>query len=371
MVSDVPVGVFLSGGFDSTAVTSILQKDSIQKIKTFTIGFEDGINEAPFAKEISNYLGTDHTEFICTTKEAQDIIPFLPYFYDEPFSDSSAIPTMLVSKIARSRVTVALSADAGDEIFLGYNSYLSFRKINKLIDVLKVSENNITSQLIKGFSHFVTKDSHLNYKLSFLYSILRAETSLQASLLREGMESIYSDLFNRMLKGIPYPPDLFTIDSSGFRDPLSVAMAIDYKCYLQNDILTKVDRATMSVSLEGREPLVDHRLVEFSARLPIEYKFDGITTKRIFRDIVHQYIPKKIMDRPKSGFTLPINSWLRNELSYLLDDFLDNSALHKTGIFDVKYVEFLVLQYRKEKLYDDSIIWKILQFQMWFARWIS
>ena len=148
-------------------------------------------------------------------------------------------------------------------------------------------------------------------------------------------------------------------------------MAIDYKCYLQNDILTKVDRATMSVSLEGREPLVDHRLVEFSARLPIEYKFDGITTKRIFRDIVHQYIPKKIMDRPKSGFTLPINSWLRNELSYLLDDFLDNSALHKTGIFDVKYVEFLVLQYRKEKLYDDSIIWKILQFQMWFARWIS
>jgi asparagine synthase (glutamine-hydrolysing) len=370
MVADVPVGVFLSGGYDSTCVTAILQKDSIQKIKTFTIGFEEGNNEAPFSREISKYLGTEHTEYICTTKEAQDTIPLLPFFYDEPFADSSAIPTMLVSKIARSQVTVALSADSGDELFAGYNSHILFNKNIKIIEALKIFNTNISAHLIGSISNFVAKNSHLRSKLSFINSLLLAEKNIRASLLREGMLSMYPDIFQRIMLNLTYPSDLFTVDSSHFRDPLSVALAIDYKCYLQNDILTKVDRASMSVSLEGREPLVDHRLLEFAARLPIEYKYDGITTKRIFKDIVHKYVPHEMMNRPKSGFTLPIYTWLRNDLSYMMDDHLSKIALNKPGIFNFKQIDSIINQFRKNKLYDESIIWKILQFQMWYNRWM-
>jgi len=371
MVSDVPVGVFLSGGYDSTAVTSILQKDSTQKIKTFTIGFEEGNNEAPFAKEISKFLGTDHTELICTTREAQATIPLLPYFYDEPFSDSSAIPTILVSKMARSSVTVALSADSGDELFAGYNSYISFNKNIKIIELLKLFDANIIAHIIASVSRFLTMDSHLKCQLNFISSILLAEKSIQASLVREGMLSLYADVFQRIMVNIPYPPEIFSVDSTEFKNPLSVALAIDYKCYMQNDILAKVDRASMSVSLEGREPLVDHRLLEFAARLPIEYKYDGHMTKKIFKDIVHKYVPKEMMNRPKAGFTLPIYDWLRNELSYLIDDFLCKKALDKTGIFNINNVDHYLNQFKKNKLYDESIIWKILQFQMWYAKWIS
>jgi len=370
MVADVPVGVFLSGGYDSTAVAAILAKNNRGKLKTFTIGFEEGNNEAPFAKEIAEFLGTEHTEFICTTKEAQDLIPDLPYYYDEPFADSSAIPTMLVSKLAKKHVTVALSADAGDELFCGYNGYRSIDRNIKTLAKFSWLNDRVTSFILASLSIFLKRESFLSHKINSLISILKVKGEQRVSVLHEQMQSLSSNTFKGLLRNIDYPENVLVENGSLFNDSLSVAMAIDYKNYLQNDILTKVDRATMSASLEGREPFVDHRILEFSAQLPIEYKFDGIQTKRILKDIVHKYIPKAMMDRPKTGFSLPIYSWLRDDLSFLLEEYLNDKALEETGIFNISYVDSLLVQFKNRKLHDESIIWKILQFQMWFKLWI-
>lgn len=370
MVADVPVGVFLSGGYDSTAVAAILQSNRTEKIKTFTIGFEQGNNEAPFAKETASYLGTEHTEYICKTKETQDIIPNLPYYYDEPFSDSSAIPTILVSKIAKSDVTVALSADAGDEIFGGYNSYLSYSRNSKVLAAIEIFNCEFIKSIIDYSTFFLPNKSLFYAKIKSLSSILNLDENQRYSTLRENMLSIQPNIFNSLLKNMSYPHNLYTVNNSSFDNPVSIAMAMDYKNYLHNDILTKVDRATMSVSLEGREPLVDHRLLEYAAKLPVEYKFKGAATKIIFKEIVHKYVPQEMMNRPKTGFSLPINDWLKSDLSYLIDEYLNKSALGNTGIFNVEYIENLVIDFRKNKLKDETLIWIILQFQMWHKKWM-
>lgn len=369
MVADVPVGVFLSGGYDSTAVAAILQKGRKDRIKTFTIGFEEGNNEAPYAKETAEYLGTDHTEYICTTKEAQAIVPRLPYYYDEPFSDSSAIPTMLVSKVARQQVTVALSADGGDETLCGYESHQAFNQLIFKVNKLKKINKVFSSIALKTILVFTPKRSRLYSKFSLLKNLLNAG-QMTAAELREQMLSMHPNVFKEILN-ISYPKDLFSISQKKFESPLSVAMAIDYQSYMQDDILTKVDRASMSVALEGREPLLDHRLIEFAARIPNSYKYDGQITKRILKDIVHEYIPKEMMERPKTGFTLPIYDWLRGDLSYLLDQYLSESSLLKSGIFNVLAVQKLITKFRRKQLHDESIIWKVLQFQLWYERWIE
>ncbi|MEO6546356.1 MAG: asparagine synthase C-terminal domain-containing protein, partial [Ferruginibacter sp.] len=372
MVADVPVGVFLSGGYDSTAVTAILQKDNTEKIKTFTIGFEEGNNEAPFAKETAEYLGTDHTEFICTAKEAQKIIPDLPYFFDEPFADSSAIPTILVSRLARQQVTVALSADAGDEVFAGYTRYADLGKklyqLNRLPDTIKPVASMVTALASRMVSN---KRPELKHKLHGVSKAIQSDRLKQSSVLFQLMNSLpksyRQDLF---LSRKPDYSTGYSIDTSGFHHELEIAMAVDYQLYLQNDILTKVDRATMSVSLEGREPLLDQRLVEFAAQLPFEYKYDGKTAKRILKDIVHEYIPKKMMDRPKSGFSLPIYVWLRGDLSYLFDEYLNEKAIGISGLFDTKFVMEQVRKFKNGSLHYDPFIWKMLMFQMWYKRWM-
>jgi len=373
LVSDVPVGIFLSGGYDSTAVTAMLQSNRTEKLKTFTIGFEEGINEAPFAKAIASYLGTDHTEYYCTTKEAQEIIPGLSYFYDEPFADSSAIPTILVSKLARESVTVSLSADAGDEIFAGYSTYKSFlndlSKIDRIPEFLKKG----LGQLLDASGMIMSDQSYLKYKLAVLSKVLRTDKAQQPiELLRNYPHIKLNNLISSKL--FLRKTDVYPTAYSGFCDKyvdnLSMSMAIDYVMYLQNDILTKVDRATMSVSLEGREPFLDHRIIEYVAQLPNEFKY-GITQKRILKDIVNQYVPEKLTNRPKAGFSIPLNSWLKGDLHYLLEDNLNKTACEKTGFFDPQYVIYLRDQFMKGKLYDTTIIWKILQFQMWYTRWMT
>lgn len=372
MVADVPVGVFLSGGYDSTAVTAILQNSTSSNLKTFTIGFEEGNNEAPFARKIANHLGTNHHEFTCTTKEAQEIIPSLPYYYDEPFADSSAIPTILVSRFAREYVTVALSADAGDELFAGYKSYPDLndklKLLNKIPDFLK----NPSSSLFSGLSSLVpATQPALHHKLDGISRALNSNKLQQAADLfriANSLPKIYSNhLFDQNSR--EYKTD-FELDTSDFNSEIEIAMAVDYQSYLQNDILTKVDRATMSVSLEGRDPLVDHRLLEFAARLPLKYKYDGKTTKKILKDIVYEYLPKDMMDRPKMGFSLPIYSWLRGELSYLIDEYLSKDELAKSGFFNVPFVAEQVDLFKKNKLHYSPLIWKFLMFQMWYKRWM-
>lgn len=373
MVADVPVGVFLSGGFDSTAVAAILQKHNNSQLKTFTIGFEGKHNEAPFAKETADYLGTSHYEYTCTTQEAQEIIPSLPYYYDEPFADSSAIPTMLVSRFARGHVTVALSADAGDELFAGYNSYSDLSQklklMNSIPDILKPSSAALFGRLSSLVPHSQAALKHKLYGLS--KSLNRDEFQQAADLFRlaNSLPQSYSDrLFNYNSGGYKTK---FDIDTAGFHDPSELALAVDYQSYLQNDILTKVDRATMSVSLEGRDPLVDHRLFEFSARLPFSYKYDGGRKKRILKDIVYDYLPREMMDRPKSGFSLPIYSWLRDDLSYLIDEYLNEEELFSSGLLNTPFLLKQVELFKENKLHYVPFIWKLLMFQMWYKEWMD
>jgi len=370
MVSDVPVGVFLSGGYDSTAVTAILQNDRSNKLKTFTIGFEEGNNEAPYAKDIAKYLGTDHTEHYCTTKEAQEIIPTLPFFYDEPFADSSAIPTILVSKLAKKEVSVALSADAGDEIFAGYDIYNTY--LNKLTLI-----NNIPEVARKTLGSFIkigslmTNNKRYKNRLDLMSNVFKVDKKLIPQALFKSYfissQEHNNNLFNFRSQ---YKNTSFDNDFLDFNDILSIPLAIDYTMYLQNDILTKVDRATMSVSLEGREPFLDHRIIEFVAQLPSEYKY-GKTQKMILKDIVHKYVPKALMDRPKSGFSVPLDSWLKNDLYYLINENLSPKAISESGLFNTEYVTKLINAFLRNEIDNRAIIWKLLQFQMWYKKWFS
>ena len=369
MIADVPVGVFLSGGYDSTAVAAILQKERTEKLKTFTIGFEEGNNEAPYAKQTAEYLGTDHLEYYCTPREAQDLIPELPYYFDEPFSDSSAIPTLLVSRLAKSKVTVALSADAGDELFAGYDSYRSLYRNVHLLKLTKYLNKHLTANIAERFSNLLKSESFLAQKLLYLRKVLLKRPQLRASLIHQGAQSLAYRIYENLMMNIAYPTDGLELNQDLFNDPISVGQAIDYNLYFPNDILTKVDRATMAVSLEGREPLVDHRLFEFVAQLPIEYKFDGTVSKKLLKDIVHDYVPKDMMDRPKRGFSVPIDSWLKGDLLPLLNDIYNEKKLKQTGFFNVAYALQLKKLFLNGKLHASSIIWKLLQFHLWHDQW--
>lgn len=373
MVADVPVGVFLSGGYDSTAVTAILQKDRTERLKTFTIGFEEGNNEAPFAKETALFLGTEHNEYFCSTKEAQDIIPYLPFYYDEPFADSSAIPTTLVSIMARKQVTVALSADAGDEVFAGYNSYpkmLAYsEKLNRIPSALKP----VASLFLKASKKFIsTSKPELRHKFNGIAEALQSNEKQQLADLVWKATCLPNDFASNIFaKKIGEYQTGYQIDTNDYRDGLSVLLAMDYDMYLENDILAKVDRATMSVSLEGREPLLDHRLLELAATLPSQFKYDGTVGKKILKDIVHEYIPKEMMERPKTGFSLPIYSWLQNDLSYLLDEYLNKMAIDESQLFNSNFVLNIVQQFRRGNFHYKTLIWKLLMFQMWYKKWMN
>ena len=373
MVADVPVGVFLSGGFDSSLVTALLQSDRTDPLKTFTIGFEEGNNEAPVAREISAHLGTDHTEHICTTKEAQEIIPQLPFFYDEPFGDSSAIPTMLVSRMAREKVTVALSADAGDEVFFGYTNYF---RLKHYFETSGRTPQPVRSVLraagALGVGAILKRQGVKGYQAgAFLESINPNRNEEASALFRKMNEKPVHYITSILRNGYTAFPSPFKVEVEGFREPMDIAMYTDYQSYLPDDILTKVDRATMSVSLEGREPLLDHRLIEFAAGLPLSYKFENGEGKRIIKDIVYEYLPKELMNRPKTGFTLPIYSWLRGDLSELIDEYLNENALKASGLFNVPFVLKEVERFRKGTMHYANIIWYLLMFQMWHKRWME
>lgn len=377
MVADVPVGVFLSGGYDSTCVTSLLQSNSTEKIKTFTIGTDDDkLNEAPFAREIANRLGTDHTEYYCTSKEALDIIPELPFYYDEPFADSSAIPTILVSRMARQKVTVALSADAGDEIFAGYNRYDYISRYGKKIQSIPGPMRKVAAKMMEVISSenipVLNKKANFHSRYDKLKNLLNDPSTAE---LLKNLNIVYTDAEIELIVNGKWSM-LNTQHTSKelrpeFYDPLSYMMAIDYKTYMVDDILQKVDRATMSTSLEGREPFLDQNIIEWAAQLPSNYKYHNGTKKYILREIVHQYIPKEIMDRPKSGFAIPVQDWLANELKPLVQHHFSTDALKEHGLFDLNAAQQIATDFlngRKEKYLK---VWYMLMFQMWYEKWMK
>ena len=377
MVSDVPVGVFLSGGYDSSCVTALLQANNTEKIKTFTIGVPDaGLNEAPFAKEIAGYLGTDHTEYYCTQKEALEIVPQLPFFYDEPFADSSAIPTSLVSKIARQKVTVALSADAGDEIFAGYNRYDYMAKyggkFKSIPGFIRKTTAAVMDVVPAAYIPYFNKKYLFTSRYEKVKSLFKdpSEQNLLMSITKQMNRDEIDNLFKNSIQTLPSAFDSTELKDESY-STLAYMMAIDYQTYLLDDILQKVDRATMSVSLEGREPFLDQRIIEWAAQLPMEYKYNNGNKKFIIKEIVHKYLPKKMMDRPKMGFGIPITDWLQKDLKPYVDQYFDENFIAKQNIFNNTVVQKIKKGFYQGKVERAEKIWYLLMFQMWYDKWMN
>ena len=372
MVSDVPVGIFLSGGYDSSMVAAVLQKNNSQKLKTFTIGFhEEKYNEAPHAKKVAEYIGTDHNEYYCTTKEAQDIFPLLADIYDEPFGDSSGIPTILVSRFARKQVTVALSADGGDEIFAGYNRYPQLNRLNNLFtktpEVLRTVIANILPAVpFKSIPGLRRKAP----AFSKLEEILKSDdpNTISDTLSKHYTNRDLTKLLPRFNQGINLYNDVGKINNQN--DFINTVLALDYKTYMVDDILVKVDRATMSVGLEGREPLLDHRIIEFVAQLPSELKYKNGTKKYLLKTIAHKYIPKELLDRPKTGFGLPVYEWLKTDMKDLLFNYINEDQLSKHDFINAGNAIKLRDEFIAGKNNNETQIWLLLMFQMWWNRWM-
>ncbi len=375
MVADVPVGLFLSGGYDSTVVAALLQQGRTQKLKTFTIGFDYGNNEAPAARQLADYLGTDHHEWICTAKEAQEIIPELPQYFDEPFADSSAIPTILVSRFARQQVTVALSADGGDELFAGYTRYAHWLSYLRQLENLPQVAKRPARVLAEALSRLLPLNlAHRRHHFQTVATALRtggANRQIGAELYKQ-MNQMPSSFMQRLLYGEmelslgAFESDFTLTDSS--EHPLLV----DYLTYLPDDILVKVDRATMSVALEGREPLLDHRLLEWAAQLQFNYKLGANGTgKQILRSIVHDYVPQALMDRPKTGFSIPFTHWFKGDLNGLLMDVLSPDRVGRSGLINVDFVDWNLRQFNQGKMHYTPFIWKLLMFQLWWDKWMG
>jgi asparagine synthase (glutamine-hydrolysing) len=305
-----------------------------------------------------------------------ELIDELPFHYDEPFADSSAIPTTLVSKMAREHVTVALSADGGDETFAGYNRYDFLSRYQKKL-------NQMPSFARKGTAYLMDKVSSeklpiLRNKYNFhnryekLKGVIR-DPSLESIMLSISQQFTEKQLLELMHKPADLMPTAYTSKEllNSESSPLSYMMAIDYQTYLVDDILQKVDRATMTASLEGREPLLDHRIIEFAAQLPDDFKYQNGEKKYILKEIVHQYIPKKMMDRPKMGFAIPIANWMQNELKGHLEKYLSESKIKEQNIFNWKAVADLKKRFLSGKKELDSKLWYLLMFQMWCERWMK
>lgn len=377
MISDVPVGVFLSGGYDSACLAALLQKENSEKIKTYTIAVPDiGLNEAPYAKVVAKHLGTNHHEYTCTAKDAIELIDDLPYYYDEPFADSSAIPTTLVCKMARKEVTVALSADAGDEVFAGYNRYDYMMKFGSKIKntpaLIRRPIHGIMDWLNADHIPYFNKKYNFHNRYEKLKNLLKepSDENLMMSLSKQFTEEELSGLFRKK----------FTIQNTRYSNQdlnhthytsLSYMMAIDYQTYLLDDILQKVDRASMTVSLEAREPYLDHRVIEWAAQLPDHFKYNNGIKKHILKEITHKYIPKSLMDRPKMGFAIPIENWMMNELKDKIYYYLDIKKIEQQGVLNSKTVNDLVSKFMSGKKEYGVKIWYLLMFQMWYEKWME
>jgi asparagine synthase (glutamine-hydrolysing) len=376
MVSDVPVGIFLSSGYDSACLTALLQKDRTEKLKTFTIGVEDiSLNEAPFAKNIASRLGTDHHEYYCSQKDALELIPDIPYFYDEPFADQSALPTTLVCKMARSHVTVALGADGGDEVFAGYNRYDYLIKyggiLNSLPGFVRKSASVMMSTVSADKIPVLSKKRNFYTRYEKLKSLLNdpSPKNMMLSLSKQYNDNQLKELFVQNVQNLntSYLSDDLKQE---FYSPLAYMMAIDYQTYLQDDILQKLDRASMTVSLEAREPFLDHTIIEWAARLPDHYKYHNGIKKYILKEIVHQYLPKEMMNRPKMGFAIPIENWLLKDLKDQVMDYLKDEKIALQGIFDVATVRKLRNDFFAGKKELALKVWYLFMFQIWYEKWM-
>jgi asparagine synthase (glutamine-hydrolysing) len=379
MMSDVPLGAFLSGGIDSSTIVALMQAQSSRPVKTFTIGFHDeGYNEAVHAREVARHLGTDHIELYVTPEEARAVIPRLPQIYDEPFADSSQIPTFLVAQLARRHVTVSLSGDAGDELFGGYDRYTMTSRFWRHLSAVPQPIRRGLARGIGGVAAarwsrfgdrvrpYVSKGVAKNLSGDRMHKIAGAISSRSIADLYRNMVSHWPDP-GALVLGATEPSTRLTGNAPRLAGLSEVErmMALDLLTYLPDDILVKVDRAAMAVSLETRVPFLDHRVVEYAWRLPFDYKIRDGRSKWVLRQVLYRYVPETLIERPKMGFGIPIASWLRGPLRDWAEALLDESRLRQQGLLDPAPVRALWEAHQSGDVTEAHRLWDVLMLQAW------
>ena len=378
MISDVPLGAFLSGGIDSSTVVAMMQAQSSRPVKTFTIGFEEaGFNEAEYAREVARYLKTDHTDLVLTAGEAQAIVPMLGQMFDEPFADASQIPTFAVSRLARKHVTVSLSGDGGDELFAGYKHYsVSAGRLNRMNKFPSVARklaaggarvfsergwDRILSVIPKG------DNTASGFKIHKYASLLGQDDAMsQYDLINSrwyAPQTVVRGLSNEIRYGI-IPASAAGLDLIEF---MAVA---DLNQYLPEDILVKLDRTSMAVSLESRVPILDHDIVAFALSLPLSYKRSNGTGKIVLRRVLEKYVPREMIDRPKKGFSVPIAAWIRGPLRDWTEALLQKSRAQHSEIFDQEVVGEKWREHLSGRRDNSELLWPVLMFESWAQAWL-
>ncbi len=385
LVSDVPLGALLSGGVDSSLVVALMQQSASTPVRTFSIGFRaPGYDEAPWAARVARHLGTEHTEFYVAPEEALEVIPRLPEIYDEPFADSSAIPTFLVSRLARTQVTVALSGDGGDEQFCGYVRYWSGQALERALGwlpqpgrragarVLATLPSRVLERLYRPFRERLPQRFRVENFSDKWQKLLTALQGGSDQDLYRASVSVWSAAEVEALSGVPPPACGFeqAFDKASGWPALARYMYVDQHTYLPDAMLTKVDRASMAVGLEVRVPLLDHRVVEFSSRLPPGLKYHGGRGKLPLRKLLGRHLPQPLFERPKMGFGVPIESWLRGPLRDLMQGYLDPGRLQQEGRFDRRVIERTVQEHLSGRRNHQHRLWALLMWEMWRERWL-
>lgn len=369
MIADVPLGAFLSGGIDSSTIVAMMQAQSARPIKTFTIGFQEtGYNEAEYAKEVASHLKTDHTELYVSPRDAMDVIPQLPSMFDEPLGDSSQIPTYLVSKLARQFVTVSLSGDGGDELFGGYSRYLNSLNVWGLIGRIPMSVRHAASTIFDQASKLdwqkITSQGRLATRFYHLAEITKTRSPDE---LYWRFSSNWGQPTQVVVDGREPPAFHMAPENTQLLPEFAQRMMyLDFNTYLPDDILVKLDRASMATSLEGRVPFLDdHRVVEFVWRLPLHMKIRSGKGKWILRQVLYQYIPQGMIERPKMGFGVPIDSWLRGPLRDWAEDLLDENRLRREGYLNPEPIRKRWTEHLQKQKDWHYPLWYVLMFQDW------
>jgi asparagine synthase (glutamine-hydrolysing) len=371
MIADVPLGAFLSGGVDSSVVVGLMARASSRPVKTFSIGFhEDSYNELHYARMAARHFQTDHHEFV-VTPDICEIIDELVWHFDEPFADSSAIPTYMVAKLAREHVTVALSGDGGDELFAGYTRYVVDRKRSGFARLPRVLRQNVMQPVSRRLPHGARGRNFLyNVALDPIDRYIDSVSMFTSLNKRE----LLSDDFRRRLNGredASLASFRRLAASAGTGEPLDALLYLDSKTYLPGDILTKVDRMTMAVSLEARAPLLDHKLMEFTARIPAHMKMRGLETKHIFKRAVRDLVPAEILDRPKQGFGIPLDRWINEQLRDRTRETLTERRTRERGIVNSSYVDKLLSEHERGRRDHSGALWTLLMLELWYRTFVD
>jgi asparagine synthase (glutamine-hydrolysing) len=381
MLADVPLGAFLSGGVDSSAIVALMQAHSTRAVKTFTIGFEDAaFDESPHAAAVAAHLGTDHTMMRVTDADARAVIPDLPQLYDEPFADSSQIPTHLICRAARAQVAVALSGDAGDELFGGYNRYIRgprlFQRLSALPAPLRAGLGAAMRAVPAHILDNIGQLGSVGRKGSSKISDIGSKVHRLAGQVKyaTGHDSFFLGLVSQwpdppVPHGGVEPASILAdpLPTEGAEHPAARMMVQDMRSYLPDDILCKVDRAAMGVSLETRVPFLDPDVIDFAARLPMEMKIRGMTGKWALRQVLYRHVPQALIDRPKAGFAIPIGAWLRGPLRDWAETLLSYDCLAQDGLLDVQAIRKVWALHLSGRSDESTRLWTILMFQAWRA----